>query len=159
MESFLTITVSIMALISASVMIVVRSRASKRPTSPKKIILPPLFMSTGAFMFFIPYFRLSWVLVLESLLVGMLFSILLIITTRFEIKGEDIYIKPSKAFVFILIFLLIVRISLKYVLGQEIDLGELSGMFYLLAFGMLLTWRMAMLVKYNKLKAQTTVST
>ena len=148
-----------MALISASVMIVVRSRASKRPTSPKKIILPPLFMSTGAFMFFIPYFRLSWVLVLESLLVGMLFSILLIITTRFEIKGEDIYIKPSKAFVFILIFLLIVRISLKYVLGQEIDLGELSGMFYLLAFGMLLTWRMAMLVKYNKLKAQTTVST
>lgn len=154
MESFLTITVSIMALISASVMIVVRSRASKRPTSPKKIILPPLFMSTGAFMFFIPYFRLSWILVFESLLVGMIFSTLLIITTRFEIKGEDIYIKPSKAFVFILIFLLAVRISLKYVLGQEIDLGELSGMFYLLAFGMLLTWRVAMLIKYNKLKNQ-----
>lgn len=29
----------------------VRAKAAKKPISPKRIILPPLFMSTGALMF------------------------------------------------------------------------------------------------------------
>ncbi|MGM8216236.1 CcdC family protein [Bacillaceae bacterium W0354] len=152
MENFFAIAMSIVAVIMASIMIVIRSKVAKRPATVKKIILPPLFMSTGAFMFIFPYFRVPWIQVLEALAIGAIFSILLIVTTNFEIKGNDIYLKPSKAFIFILVILLVARIILKTVLGQEIAFGELGGMFYLLAFGMLVTWRMTMLIKFIKIK-------
>ncbi|HLR72465.1 MAG TPA: CcdC protein domain-containing protein, partial [Pseudogracilibacillus sp.] len=61
----------------ATTMILVRLRASKKPTSVKKIILPPIFMSSGALMFLSPMFRLSWIEVGEAVVVGLLFSILL----------------------------------------------------------------------------------
>ncbi|MFD2638414.1 CcdC family protein [Piscibacillus salipiscarius] len=141
-----------MFIVGAITMIIVRSRASKKPASVKKIILPPLGMSTGAFMFLIPYFQVSWWQVLEAISVGMAFSVLLIWTSNFEVKGKDIYLKPSKAFIFILVFLLLLRIALKAYLGQEVSVGETSGMFYLLAFGMLFTWRIAMLIKFMKIK-------
>ena len=38
--------------------------------------------------------------IVEALIVGMLFSIILIKTTNFEIREEDIYMKRSKAFRF-----------------------------------------------------------
>lgn len=153
MEKLLTIGFSIVAIFMATVMIVIRSRASKQPANAKKIILPPLFMSTGALMFLFPYFRVPWPQVFEALLVGMFFSIFLIMTTKFEIDGKDIYLKPSKAFIVILILLFIVRLALKSILGQQIEFGELGGMFYLLAFGMLFTWRAVMLYKFLKMKS------
>ncbi len=70
-------------------------------------------------------------------------------------KNGDIYLKRSKAFAFILIGLLLVRIVLRLLVGQDINPVELSGMFFLLAFGMLLPWRVAMLVKYTKMKQDT----
>ncbi|WP_124220380.1 CcdC family protein [Aquisalibacillus elongatus] len=141
-----------MFVLMATMMIIVRSRASKKPASVKKIIIPPIAMSTGALMFLFPYFQVSWWQVLEALSVGMVFSVLLILTSNFEIKGNNIYLKPSKVFIFILIFLLLLRIALKIYLGQGISVGETSGMFYLLAFGMLFTWRIAMLLKFIKLR-------
>ncbi|PKR79378.1 hypothetical protein CEY16_02860 [Halalkalibacillus sediminis] len=136
----------------ASGMIVVRMRAAKKPASVKKIVLPPLFMSTGSLMFLFPFFQVTWLQVAEAMSVGIAFSILLIITSNFEVKEDKIYLKPSKAFGFILVFLLLARLVLKAVLGQDISVGEISGMFYLLALGMLVTWRIAMLVKYLKLR-------
>lgn len=151
-STLFAILTTIMFVFMASAMIVIRSKASKRPATVKKIILPPLFMSTGALMFIFPYFQVSWWQVLEAVSVGMVFSIFLIITSNFEVKGKDIYLKPSKVFIFILIFLLVLRICLKMYLGQSISIGETSGMFYLLAFGMLVTWRIAMLVKFLKIR-------
>ncbi|GEN45014.1 CcdC family protein [Alkalibacillus haloalkaliphilus] len=144
--------ITVMAVIMATGMIVVRMRASKKPASVKKIILPPLFMSTGALMFFVPYFQIEWILVVEAVIVGLLFSILLIYTSNFEIKENDIYLKPSKALGFILIGLLLIRLTWKAITGADISVGETSAMFYILAFAMLLTWRIAMLLKYLKLK-------
>ncbi|MGP4072155.1 CcdC family protein [Piscibacillus sp. B03] len=141
-----------MFILGATTMIIVRSKASKKPASVKKIILPPLGMSTGALMFLFPYFQVSWLQVIEALSVGIAFSVLLIWTSNFEVKGKDIYLKPSKAFIFILLFLLLFRIILKVYLGQEVSVGETSGMFYLLAFGMLFTWRIAMLIKFVKIR-------
>ncbi|WP_051189012.1 CcdC family protein [Halalkalibacillus halophilus] len=147
-------TISVIAVIMAIGMIVIRSRAAKRPASVKKIILPPFFMSTGALMFLFPYFQISWLQVIEAMIVGVLFSILLIYTSNFEVKKNEIYLKPSKALAFILVGLLVIRVSFKSVLGQEISVGETSAMFFLLAFAMLVTWRIAMLIKFMKLKNQ-----
>ncbi|MFD2972223.1 CcdC family protein [Peribacillus deserti] len=127
-------------------------KAAKRPVSAKKIILPPIFMSTGSLMFFIPEFRVTPYECLEAVTVGLLFSILLIKTSSFEIRENEIYLKRSKAFVFILIGLLIVRIIAKFILSATIDVGQLSGMFWILAFGMIVPWRVAMYLQYKKFR-------
>ncbi|MBS4172630.1 cytochrome c biogenesis protein CcdC [Bacillus sp. FJAT-49736] len=142
---------SIIALCMGAMVIFIRLKASNKPVSVKKIILPPIFMSTGFLMFVVPYFRLSFGEVAEAVVVGMVFSTLLIKTSRFEVRENDIFLKRSKAFPFILIGLLVIRIVMKVVLSSEIDLGQLSGMFFLLAFGMILPWRIAMYLQYRKL--------
>lgn len=133
----------------------VRSKSAKKPASAKKIILPPLFMSTGALMFVFPFFRVAPVQIIEALAVGMLFSTVLIWTSKFEIRDGDIYLKQSKAFVFILIGLLLIRLVGKVVLSSTIDVGELGGMFWILAFGMIVPWRLAMYMQYKKLQQKT----
>ena len=90
--------------------------------------------------------------VMEAILVGMIFSILLIKTSQFEIKDHEIYMKRSKAFAFILIGLLIARILLKLVIGSTIHIEELAGMFFLLAYGMIIPWRISMYVKFKKME-------
>ncbi|MGJ7912608.1 CcdC family protein [Neobacillus sp. LXY-1] len=129
----------------------VRMKAAKKPTNVKKIILPPIFMSTGAFMYVVPQFRLTQWEILEAVVVGMLFSILLIKTSKFEIRDNDIYLKRSRAFIFILVGLLIVRLVMKSILSSTIDVGQLSGMFFLLAYSMIVPWRIAMYRSYMKL--------
>ncbi|KHE73079.1 CcdC family protein [Halobacillus sp. BBL2006] len=154
---FWLIASTVVAAGMATAMIFLRLRAAKRPASIKKIILPPLFMSTGAFMFVVPVFRVEWTQVLEALLVGVIFSVFLIRTSKLEVREGAIYLKPSKAFVFILFGLLVFRIILKLIIGQTVSFGETSGMFFLLAFGMILTWRLAMLRQY--LRLQKTIDT
>ncbi|OLN22933.1 hypothetical protein BTO30_07190 [Domibacillus antri] len=136
----------------------VRMRAAKRPASAKKIIMPPLFMSTGSLMFLFPEFRVTWLELLEAAAVGMVFSLLLMKTSKFEVRDNDIYLKRSKAFPIILMSLLVIRIIGKLVLSTAIDVGELGGMFFILAFAMIVPWRIAMYRQYIKLKRQTPIN-
>ena len=131
-----------------------RAKSAKKPANIKKILLPPLFMSTGALMFVFPFFRVTLAQIGEALLVGILFSIVLIWTSKFEYKDGEIYLKQSKAFIFILIGLLIIRVVGKIVLSSSIDVGALSGMFWILAFGMIVPWRIAMFIQFKKIQKQ-----
>lgn len=142
---------SVIAAAMAISVMIVRIKSSDKPASPKKIILPPIFMSTGALMFLFPIFRVTGEEFLEAITLGLIFSIFLIKTSKFEIKNNEIYLKRSKAFVFILIGLLVIRIAMKSILSTTIDYGALSGMFWILAFGMIVPWRIAMFLSYRKL--------
>ena len=124
--------------------IIVRMKAQQFPVNEKKIILPPFFMATGALMYVVPYFRLTGTEILECIIMGLLFSTILIWTSRFETQGSEIYMKRSKAFPIILISLLLIRTVIK---------GEIAGMFFLLAFCMIVPWRIAMLYKFKKVKS------
>jgi len=143
---------TIMAIFMGTFVMVIRMRASKKPTNEKKIIIPPIAMSSGALMFLFEQFRVPPMQILEAVAVGMVFSTILIATSKFEVKGQDIYLKRSKAFVFILFGLLIFRVVAKMVLSSSIDVGELAGMFWILAFAMLVPWRIAMLIQFIKIK-------
>lgn len=103
-------------------------------------------------MFLYPPARVSLGEAVEALLVGILFSFLLIRTSSFEKRSDAIYLKRSKAFVFILVGLLLFRIILKIYLGQHISIEETSGLFFILAFGMIAPWRIAMYYKFKKLQ-------
>lgn len=145
-----TILTSVFAICMGLAVLFVRMKSAQKPATAKKIILPPIFMSTGALMFLHPMFRVTWMEVLEAFLVGMFFSIFLIMTSNFEVRGNDIYLKRSKAFAFILIGLLLIRIVMKTYLSSTIDVGELGGMFWILAFGMIVPWRIAMYLSFRK---------
>lgn len=151
----LWIVTTIGALFMGVMVLFIRLRAQKKPVTAKKIIIPPIAMSTGALMFLFEEFRIEPIQIAEAALIGVLFSTVLIFTSKFEVRDSIIFMKQSKAFPFILIGLLIVRIIMKLVFANSLDVGELGGMFYIVAFSMILPWRLAMLVKFKKLeKAQ-----
>ncbi|TDM34651.1 CcdC family protein [Macrococcoides canis] len=141
----------LVALFMGVAVIVVRMKAQNYPTNIKKIILPPFFMSTGALMYIFPYFRLTTMEMIEAVFVGMFFSVFLIFTSNFEVKDNKIYMKRSKLFPLILITLLVIRAVMKFFLSSAIHPGELAGMFFLLAFSMIVPWRIAMYIKYKKI--------
>lgn len=130
----------------------VRMRAQKNPMNEKKILIPPVAMSTGALMFLFEEFRVEPLQILEAVGLGLLFSIVLIATSKFEVRGNDIYLKRSKLFVFILFGLLGLRVVLKFIFAETLDVGELAGMFFILAWSMIIPWRLAMVVQYRKVK-------
>lgn len=155
---YLIVGSTVLFLVMGTLAFFVRAKAAKRPISPKRIILPPLFMSTGALMFLFEEFRVPPMQVLEAIVVGLLFSIVLIRTTNFEMKEHAIYVKRSKAFLFILGGLLVFRLIAKLILSSSIDVGELGGMFWILAFAMIVPWRIGMLIKYNKIRHEKSVA-
>lgn len=103
-------------------------------------------------MFFFPEFQLNLQEVVEAFVLGVSLSFFLIKTSKFEKKSGHIYLIPSKSFVFILFGLLMVRMLIKWIIGSTISIGETSGMFFLLAFFMIVSWRIAMLYKFKKLQ-------
>lgn len=151
-EDTLFIIFSIAAIFMGIGVIFWRNKETKTPLYLKKIIIPPIMMSTGALMFVFPYFRLGGSEIIESVLVGAVFSILLLVTTKYESRGDDLYVKPSKLFPVILVGLLIIRTVMKQILSVNTTPGEIGGMFFLLAFTMIVIWRSSMLNKYLKFK-------
>ena len=158
-SQYLIIGTTIIALFMGLFVMFVRIRSQKKPVNTKKIIIPPIAMSTGAFMFIFEEFRITPIQIIEVVIIGGLFSIVLIATSKFEVREKDIYLKRSKAFFFILAGLLIFRILFKIFLSNSLDVAELGGMFWTLAFSMLWPWRLAMLFQYKKLKNTITVTT
>ncbi len=152
--SFLQIGSTVGLLVIALTAILVRSRTNHRPVNVKKILIPPLGMSTGFFMFVVPDFRVSWLWALGAFIVGwFIFSYPLIRGTRFEHNGTDVVVQRSKSFLFILIGLLMIRLLLHRFIEHYITIPQTAGVFFILAFGTLLHWRLDMFRKYRKITA------
>ncbi|UOF90648.1 cytochrome c biogenesis protein CcdC [Fodinisporobacter ferrooxydans] len=145
---------TIVAVCMALLVIVVRMKASKKPTSLTKILMPPIGMSTGFFMFLAPETRLPWLYVFIAVVVGGIFSLPLIATSKFEYLNGNIYLKRSKGFPLILLFLLALRIGLHNYVEQYISLPQTGGAFFILAFAMIVPWRYVMYVRYRALLQQ-----
>lgn len=155
---YLIVGSTLMAIFMGMLVMFVRVRSQKKPVSAKKILIPPIAMSTGALMFIFEPFRVAPMRILEAAIVGMIFSTVLIATSKFEVRDNDIYLKRSKAFFFILAGLLIIRVVAKSVMSNSIDVPELGGMFWILAFSMIWPWRLAMFIQYKKLKKSSPFS-
>jgi membrane protein CcdC involved in cytochrome C biogenesis len=150
----LQLIVSVGAVCMALMAIAVRMRAAKKPTNAKKILIPPLGMSTGFLMFVAPQTHIPWSYALLALVVGFGFAIPLIRTSHFEIVDRAVYLKRSKAFPIILLSLLVIRVALHNYVQEFISLPQTGAVFFILAFGMLLPWRIAMYGRYKKVRDQ-----
>lgn len=143
----------IVSVLAGLTLIILRIRAGKQPTSLRKMIIPPLGMATGFIMFAFSVTHIPWVWGLSAFLTGMLiFAFPLIVTTRLERVESEIYVRRSKAFVFIMLTLFIIRLSLHDVVEKYMSIPQTGAIFYLLAFGMIIPWRLAMISDYMRLK-------
>ncbi|WP_088033841.1 CcdC family protein [Evansella clarkii] len=142
------------AVIMAFLALFVRMKSMKKPANAKKILIPPVAMSTGFLMFLYEPARPTSLEVLEAIAVGLIFSIVLIKLSSFEIRENAVYMKKSKAFPFILLGLLAARLIFKTVLGIHFEYEVLAGMFFILAFAMILPWRIAMYVKFRQVERE-----
>ena len=138
-------------------MILLRLRAARKPTSLKKLIIPPLGMMTGFIMFVVPMMHIPWIWGLSAFGTGLLmFSFPLIVTTRLARVKSDIYVIRSKAFILIMVTLFALRLSMHSVVEQYMTIPQTGALFYLLALGMILPWRLAMVGEYLRLSQRTT---
>lgn len=134
----------------AVTVLIVRLKASRRPVTIKKIIIPPLGMSTGFLMFVEPQMHIPWIWVIVAFAAGwLLFSYPLIRSTHFEMIDGEVYVKRSPGFAYILIALLAVRLALHEVVEQYISVLQTGSVFFILAFGMILRWRLFMYKKFK----------
>lgn len=132
-----------------------RLKETQRPLTERRIIIPPLGMSTGFSMFLYPPMRVPALWGLGAFLAGAaLLAPALIATSKMSIEGDQIFLKRSKAFLWVVVILLAVRHALRVELGLFISHPQTASLFYLLAFGMIVCWRGNMLGKYRSLRVQ-----
>ncbi|WP_339301274.1 cytochrome c biogenesis protein CcdC [Paenibacillus sp. FSL K6-2441] len=157
--SYMQAAFTVGAMAMAVAVLFIRLKASRRPVTVKKIIIPPLGMATGLFMFVVPetHIPLLWG-VIAFAFGWLLFSYPLIRTTKFENIGGEIYAERSRSFIFILIGLLVVRLLLHEAVEQYVSVMQTAALFFLLAYGMIIRWRLYMLKQYRAMTGNTASS-
>lgn len=139
-------------LVMALAVIFIRVKASSRPVTVKKIIIPPLGMTTGFMMFVVPEVRIPVLWAAIAFLIGwFVFSYPLIRGTKFEKKNDQVFIQRSRSFVFILLGLLTIRLLLHGYIEEFISIPQTGALFFLLAYGMITHWRLSMYRQYKQI--------
>lgn len=138
----------------AAAMIAWRLRETSRPMTMRRIVAPPLGMSTGLAMFVVPDFRLPWSWAAAALAAGALvLAIPLARSSRLVRRGDVIALERSGAFLWILLGLVGVRLALRTWVERYVSLPQTGALFFLLALGMILRWRVAMALEFQRLAA------
>lgn len=153
-QNTLQLVSTIIIVVGALAVIVIRLRAARRPTSTRKIVMPPLGMTTGFLMFAVPLMRIPLLYGIAAFLAGCLFSIPLILSSHMQRTEGDIYLKRSPAFIIVLLVLLVIRLSLHSYIERFVTIPQTGAIFFILAFGMLLPWRIAMFLRYRSFAVQ-----
>ena len=131
-----------------------RIREARGAVSVKKIVIPPLGMSTGFSMFLISGFRVPWTWALLAFLIGALaLAYPLLMTSRLVRQGDAIMMQRSNAFFTVILALAAIRLLARGYLDTVLTAQHTAALFYLLAFGMILRWRVSMLLEYRRLTA------
>ena len=129
-----------------------RVREGRTAVTAKKLVMPPVGMATGFCMFLVPLFRVPWTWALAAFLVGaVVLAYPLLLTSSLRREGNAIMMKRSSAFFAVVIVLAAVRYFARDYLDKYLTLEQTGGLFFILAFGMILRWRMHLLSMYMKL--------
>jgi membrane protein CcdC involved in cytochrome C biogenesis len=149
-------TTLLATLAGGAAVLVWRIRETQTPVTAKKILIPPLGMSTGLFMFAEPRMRVPFAWAACAFLAGaLLLSYPLVRTSSMHREGDAIVMKRSRAFLVILLALLALRLVARSYVEQYVDAAQTAALFFLLAYGMLLPWRIAMYVRYRRMSRES----
>jgi membrane protein CcdC involved in cytochrome C biogenesis len=138
------------SVVGALAILVWRIRETQRPISPRAILLPPLGMSTGLAMFVIPAFRVPWTWGLAAFATGATaLAYPLVRSSKLYLTDGAVMMQRSRAFLAILLGLAALRIGLRDYVGHLLPPRETASIFFLLAFGMIVRWRLWMYLRYR----------
>ncbi len=131
-----------------------RLREAKSAVSLKKIVIPPLGMATGFSMFVVPAFRIPWAWAGLAFVIGAAaLAWPLLLTTRLERRGDEVMMKRSSAFLVVILVLAAIRFFARGYFDTILTTQQTAGIFFILAFGMIVVWRAKMLMDYQRLTA------
>jgi len=132
-----------------------RLREVRTAVSLRKIVIPPLGMATGFSMFIVPAFRVPWAWAGTAFLIGLVaLSLPLLLTTRLIRVGSAIMMKRSSAFLAVLFILAAVRLLARGYFDTILTVQQSAGLFFILAFGMIVCWRTKLLIDFRRLTAE-----
>jgi membrane protein CcdC involved in cytochrome C biogenesis len=78
----------------------------------------------------------------------------LLVTSRLVRDGDAIMMRRSNAFFIVVVALAAIRFFARDYLDAYMSMQQTAGLFFVLAFGMILRWRMRMLFEYRTLATQ-----
>ena len=129
-----------------------RLREVRTAVSLRKIIIPPLGMATGFSMFIVPAFRIPWAWAGTAFLIGLVaLSLPLLLTTRLIRVGSAIMMQRSSTFLAVLFILAAVRFLARGYFDTILTVQQSAGLFFILAFGMIVCWRTKLLIDFRRL--------
>lgn len=144
----------LLSLAGAAAVMVWRFRETASPVSIRKLVIPPLGMSTGLFMFVVPQTRVPWSWGLIAFTAGaVLFAWPLARTSTLIREGDQILMRRSKAFLIILLVLVAIRFALRAWIERSLTPMQTGALFFLLAFGAIVRWRLSLLWQFLRLRA------
>jgi membrane protein CcdC involved in cytochrome C biogenesis len=128
-----------------------RIREGRTAVTLRKIAIPPLGMATGFCLFLVHGFRVPWAWAAIAFLAGaILLAYPLVRTSRLILQGNRVMMHRSGSFFVVMIALAIIRILAHSYLDTFVSLQQTAGLFFILAFGMILRWRLSMLFEYRR---------
>src|ERR1700753_2651454 len=128
-----------------------RIREGRSPVTIRKIVIPPMGMATGFCMFIVPAFRVPWTWAAIAFATGaILLAYPLIRTSRLTLQDDTVMMHRSASFFVVLIVLAIIRIVAHSYFDTFMTVPQTGGLFFILAFGMILRWRLSMLFEYRQ---------
>ena len=69
-------------------------------------------------------------------------------------EGDVVVMRRSSAFFFIIIGLAALRLALRQYVEQYVSMTQTAALFFVLAFGMLLPWRLVTFLRYRAIEAR-----
>jgi len=135
-----------------------RIREGRTAVTIRKIVIPPMGMATGFCMFIAPPFRVPVLWAAIAFLLGAIFlAYPLIRTSRLTLQGDTVMMHRSASFFVVIVVLAIIRILAHSYLDTIMTVPQTAGLFFILAFGMILRWRLSMLFEYRRVTGSRTL--
>jgi membrane protein CcdC involved in cytochrome C biogenesis len=129
-----------------------RVREGRTAVTLRKIVIPPLGMATGFCMFLVPAFQIPLEWAGCAFLIGAaLLAYPLLRSSRLVLDGQTVMMQRSNSFFLIVIALAVVRMLARSYIDSFMNMNQTAALFFVLAFGMILRWRLSMFFEYRQL--------
>jgi membrane protein CcdC involved in cytochrome C biogenesis len=143
---------ALVSLAGLCAVLVWRVREGRTAVTAKKLLIPPLGMATGFCMFFVPAFRFPVTWAIGAFLIGaIVLAWPLLRTSGLRREGDAIMMKRSGAFFAVIVVLAVIRYLARGYFDSILTLEQTGGLFFVLAFGMILRWRASLYFSYRAL--------
>lgn len=141
------------SLFGAALVVAWRMRETTRPITAQRIVMPPLGMSCGFSMFVYAPARIPGAWALSAFALGALvFSYPLVRSSRLMRDGDVVRLHRSRSFIWIVLGLFAIRVAARSYFERFISPLQSASILFVLAFGMIATWRIRMFLEYRRLQ-------